>query len=123
MEPLVDGVLVPLGLVLVLEAVGAVGTLVLFLRFVSPVEVLVSGRLCCRLVIGCSTYLRASGVSNFLGFFGQHSHMRKPCILAARLLALLVNSSPGLRASNEPESRVERADTSKAAAAGARSGC
>lgn len=90
-----------LGLVLVLEPVWTVGALVLLLGFVG------TGNLCQHYLPGerihVCVYLRASLESNFLGFFGQHSHIKKPCILAAMLPRLLSSSSPGFRADMRPE--------------------
>jgi hypothetical protein len=77
----VQAVLMSLGLVLVLEAVWAVLALVLLLHCVKAARVSAArgkgggkGR--------AGTYSSSSLVSNFFGFFGQHSQTKKPCILA-----------------------------------------
>jgi hypothetical protein len=74
MTPEVEGVLVPLSLIFVFEPVFAILALVLLLHLMSTTKfksvVVISQNL--------KTYFRSSSVSNFFGFFGQHSHINTP---------------------------------------------
>lgn len=75
----VKRILVALGFVLVLETIPAISTLVLLLLFVCTnyrVRIHLQGYLG-----EGRKYLSSSWVSNFLGFLGQHSQMKTPCIL------------------------------------------
>lgn len=84
----VETVLVAICLILVLEAVSAIIALILLLKFMST-AFLVS----LPVLPGHQhpNYLSSTAVSTFLGFFGQHSHMKNPWILA--LLGLLTSVS------------------------------
>lgn len=101
MWPNMEAVLVPLRFVFVLEPVATIQTFVLFLRFVCTVPMVnilrSNSAETLRLTIppfngGSSNsfnhsdtlvrrtmaYLSSSGVANFFGFLGQHSHMKNP---------------------------------------------
>jgi hypothetical protein len=73
----VKRILVALGLVLILEAVSTIRTFVLLLLLVRTkykIRIYTS-------FPGGGNYVSSSWVSNFLGFLGQHSQMKPPCIL------------------------------------------
>ena len=76
----VERILVALGLVLVLKTVPAIRTLVLLLLLMctsSHVRIYVQK----TFIEGGAKYLSSSWESNFLGFLGQHSQMKPPCVL------------------------------------------
>lgn len=93
MAPHVQRVLVSLCLVFVLESVPAVIALVLFLCFVGAVEsnITVSPEFKSAW-LGSVAYVNSSRVSNFLGFLGQQSHMKKPCDFPVPVLMRRVGS-------------------------------
>jgi hypothetical protein len=66
-----ERILVSLSLVFILEAVWTVCALVLLFHFMNP-EPLVS--IATQKTEAESTHRSSSSLSNFLGFFGQHSH-------------------------------------------------
>jgi hypothetical protein len=76
--PDVQAVLVALCLILVLETIATVGTFVLLFRLMNT-----NGIKCQHIALGpkewehmtVRAYLSSAAVSNFFGFFGQHSHM------------------------------------------------
>ena len=75
MAPEVQRVLVTFCFVLILESVLAVRALILLLGLMSTVILVRTG----GFINEGKTYLRASSVSNFLGFFGQQSHTKPLC--------------------------------------------
>jgi hypothetical protein len=73
----VETVLVAFGFIFVLKAVIAVGTCVLFFHFVRAWGCQYGF---CQGKRISGPYRRSSGLSNFLGFFGQQSQMNRPPI-------------------------------------------
>lgn len=68
-------ILVALCFILVLESIATKRTFVLLLGLMRAKIVLVIRK---GIADNNSTYLSSSAVSNFFGFLGQHSHMKKP---------------------------------------------
>jgi hypothetical protein len=76
-----ERILVAFCFVFILEAIATIGTFVLFFLFMGAkwsIRKFSVGR-------KRGIYFSSSCESNFLGFFGQHSHMKTPCIFGAVL--------------------------------------
>lgn len=82
----VKRILVTLRFIFVLKSILTICALVLFLLFVGPGTIFsfVSRD---DIKISVGNYLKSSSVSNFLGFFGQHSHMKPPPVFPACMVS------------------------------------
>lgn len=78
MTPEVEGILMPFSLIFVLEAIFAILAFILLLLFMRTTRI----ESVAEMLKVLGTHFSSSSVSNFFGFFGQHSQINTPCNLS-----------------------------------------